>query len=64
MKKVNNIADDIVSTYDEGFNDGVKSLLSKLKESNLGWYDWEEKATVFTEEDIETIANQLIEKGR
>lgn len=64
MKAMNNIADDIASAYDEGFNDGVKSLLNKLKESNLGWYDWEEKATVFTEEDIETIANQLIEKGR
>ena len=61
---MNNIADDIASAYDEGFNDGIKSLLNKLKESNLGWYDWEEKATVFTEEDIETIANQMIEKGR
>ena len=61
---MNNIADDIASAYDEGFNDGVKSLLSKLKESDLGLYDWEEKSKVFTEEDIETIANQLIEKGR
>ena len=61
---MNNIADDIASAYDEGFNDGVKSLLNKLKESNLGWYDWEEKATVFTEEDIEAVANELIEKGR
>ena len=64
MKAMNNIADDIASAYDEGFDDGVKSLLRKLKEGDLGWYDWEEKATVFTEEDIETIANQLIEKGR
>ena len=64
MKAMNNIADDIASAYDEGFNDDVKSLLNKLKESNLGWYDWEEKATVFTEEDIATIANQMIEKGR
>lgn len=64
MKAMNNIADDIASAYDEGFNDGVKSLLSKLKEIDLGWYDWEEKTTVFTEEDIENIANQLIEKGR
>lgn len=60
---MSNIADDIASAYNEGFNDGVKSLLEKLKESNLGWYDWEEKSTVFTEEDIETIADQLIRKG-
>ena len=61
---MNNIADDIASAYDEGFCDGVKSFLNKLRESDFGWYDWEEKSTVFIEEDIETIADQLIEKGR
>lgn len=60
---MSNIADDIASAYNEGFNDGVKSLLEKLKESNLGWYDWNKKSTVFTEEDIEAIADQLIRKG-
>ena len=52
------------NAYDEGFNNGVKLLLNKLKESDLGSYDWKEKHMVFTEEDIETIANRLIEKGR
>lgn len=61
---MSNIADDIASAYNEGFNDGVNSLLEKIKESGLGWYDWEEKSTVFTEEDIEDIADQLIRHRR
>ena len=55
MKAMNNIADDIASAYDEGFNDGVKSLLSKLKESDLGWYDWEEKTTVLPKKILKTL---------
>ena len=31
---MSNIADDIASAYNEGFNDGIKSLLEKSKENN------------------------------